>query len=121
MLCCHKTSYVALFKRAAKRPGSVPLFSVAAEIGRVVSDSQEATLAIAMFARYGECGIRQLRDTLQGVPVMPTAQESTKGPVIDVLFVHPCLVDYWTAGKRYKRNPSEGGGGQLWYEACATV
>ena len=89
------------FSEGSQRVLAVYLFfSVAAEVGQVVSNSQEATLAMAMLARYGECGIRRIRDSLVEVPVLPNSLESTRGPVPDVLPLRPCLVDCWTAEKK---------------------
>ena len=71
----------------------------ASQVGRVVSDSQQAALALAMLARHGECGIRRVREAVESLPLVPASFESSFGSLLDLLPLHPVLVKDWCKKK----------------------
>ena len=70
-------------------------FSAAAKLGRVVACSHKAALPISVLARTGECRNRQLKESVERIPLVPTSQEQTSGSLPDVLPLHPKLVGAW--------------------------
>lgn len=70
-------------------------FSVSAHLGKVVANSHEVTLVVSMFARYGECGNRRLREIVDQFLVAPIPSEGTSGSLLDVLPLFPQLVSVW--------------------------
>ena len=68
---------------------------MASLVGKVAKNSHEATLAVTMLARYGECGFRRLREAVDSLPVMPISAEDANGSLPDVLPLHPKLVKAW--------------------------
>ena len=85
----------ANFPRMVRRSGSVPVFSAAALLGASVTNSHAAALALSALARYGECGLRRLRDAVSMLPIVPTFSEHSNGRLPDVLPLHPRLVKTW--------------------------
>lgn len=83
------------FCRIVQSSGRVPIFPVAAQLGAVATTCHEAALAIAALARLGECGNRRLRVAISKLPVVPISQESSRGSLLDVLPLHPDLVERW--------------------------
>lgn len=86
---------MAFFKCVVLNSGNEPLFSVASLVGKVARNSHEATLAVTMLARYGECGLRRLREAVDSLPVLPISAEDSNGSLLDVLPLHPRLVKAW--------------------------
>ena len=92
-------SYVAFFRRAVQRSGNVPLHVAASQVGRVVDDIQQSVLVLAMLARYGECGIRRVREAVESLPLVPASLESSFGSLPDLLPLHAVLVKNWCKQK----------------------
>ena len=84
-----------LFSSIVQNAGNVPLLSAATQLGKVVACSHEAALAISVLARQGECRNRQLRESVERIPLVPTSHEQTRGALPDVLSLHPELVEVW--------------------------
>lgn len=85
----------AHFSRMVRTSGAVPLFSAAAQVGTSVTNSHAAALALSALARYGQCGLRRLREAIDLLPVVPTFSEHSDGRLPDVLPLHPRLVKTW--------------------------
>ena len=83
------------FPRWVRMSGSVPVFSAAAHLGAALTTSHGAVVALSALARYGECGLRRLRDAVGQLPVEPISSEHVNGRLPDVLPLHPRLVKAW--------------------------
>lgn len=85
----------AKFSRMVRKSGVVPVFSAAAHLGACVTNSHAAAFALSALARYGQCGLRRLREAIDLLPVVPIFSEHSHGRLPDVLPLHPRLVKSW--------------------------
>lgn len=91
----YPVSSVSFLNHVVQRSGSVPMHDAASHVGRVVSDSHQAALALNMLARYGECGLRRLGNAVDLFPLVPASLDETVGTLPDVLPLHSTLVTNW--------------------------